>query len=39
MKKLAEAEVNKPDQIELFLFEFGKKLKKSGGITPEVAGF
>ena len=36
--ELAEAEGYKPDQLELFLFEFGKNLKKSGGNMRAVAG-
>ena len=38
MERLAEAEGYLPDRLKLFLFQFGKNLKKSGGNTPKVGG-
>jgi hypothetical protein len=38
MKKLAQAEGYKVHQIELFLFQSGKNLKKTGGDTVKAAG-
>jgi hypothetical protein len=39
MEELAQAEGYKVDQLALFLFQFGKNLKKNGGNTPKVGGF
>lgn len=38
MKKLAEAEGYKVDQLEPFIFQFGINLKKTGGNLVEVWG-
>jgi thermostable 8-oxoguanine DNA glycosylase len=39
MEELAQAEGYKVDQLALFLFQFGKNLKKNGDNTPKVGGF
>jgi hypothetical protein len=38
MKKVAQAEGYKVNQLELFLFQFGKNLKKNGGNTVKATG-
>lgn len=38
IKEIAEAEDYKTHQLELFLFQFGKNLKKSAGNTAKTPG-